>query len=155
MPAGMDSFIMLSSIAGAIGSATQANYAAGNTFQDALARHRVGLGEKATSLDLGIMIDDGVLAENEAVRKTFSSSGYFKEISRVQLYALLDIYCDSSLDVCPPRDSQIILGIESPATMKAKGEDWPIWMSWPSCSHLHTINDGIIDRTDNTQRSAD
>lgn len=31
---------------------------------DALARHRVACGEPAVSLDLGAMIDDGLLAEN-------------------------------------------------------------------------------------------
>lgn len=61
LPKGMDFFIMLSSIAGAIGSTTQANYAAGCSFQDALAHHRTGTGEKATTLNLGVMLDDGVL----------------------------------------------------------------------------------------------
>jgi len=60
----MDFFIMLSSIAGAIGSTTQANYAAGCSYQDALVHHRIGLGEKATTFNLGVMLDDGVLSKS-------------------------------------------------------------------------------------------
>jgi hypothetical protein len=44
LPRDMDFFILLSSVAGLVGNRGQANYAAGNTFQDALASHRVSLG---------------------------------------------------------------------------------------------------------------
>jgi hypothetical protein len=51
-------FILLSSITGVIGNTAQANYAAGNTFEDALAHHaRHHLGINATSVDVGLVID--------------------------------------------------------------------------------------------------
>ncbi|KAL2784619.1 hypothetical protein BJX66DRAFT_348187 [Aspergillus keveii] len=51
-------FILLSSITGVIGNTAQANYAAGNTFEDALAHHaRHHLGINATSVDVGFVID--------------------------------------------------------------------------------------------------
>jgi len=40
----LDFFVLLSSSGGVIGSFSQGNYCAGNTFQDAFARYRSGLG---------------------------------------------------------------------------------------------------------------
>lgn len=51
-------FILLSSITGIIGNTAQANYASGNTFEDALALHaRTHLGIRATSIDVGLVAD--------------------------------------------------------------------------------------------------
>lgn len=64
LPHDLDFFIMLSSTSGVIGNPGQANYAAGNTFQDALAHYRRRQGLKAVSLDIGAVRDVGYLAES-------------------------------------------------------------------------------------------
>jgi NAD(P)-dependent dehydrogenase (short-subunit alcohol dehydrogenase family) len=60
-------FILLSSITGVIGNAAQGNYAAGNTFEDALAQHaREHLNIPATSIDVGAVIDSTNFTANGA-----------------------------------------------------------------------------------------
>ncbi|KAF0329991.1 hypothetical protein GQ607_002758 [Colletotrichum asianum] len=59
----LDFFVLCSSVSGVVGNPGQAAYAAGNTYQDALAAYRRKRGLKAVAVDLGVMRDVGVLAE--------------------------------------------------------------------------------------------
>ena len=66
LPRDLDFHITLSSFTGIFGSRSQSNYAAGGAYQDALAHHRRAQGLKAVTVDLGIMRDVGVMAEQGA-----------------------------------------------------------------------------------------
>ena len=64
LPKDLDHFIMLSSATGVLGNRAQANYAAGNTFQDALAHFRRQQGLAATTIDVGAVLDVGYVADH-------------------------------------------------------------------------------------------
>lgn len=66
LPQDLDFFITLSSFAGIFGNRSQSNYAAAGAYQDALAYYRRSRGLKAVTIDLGIMRDVGVIAEQGA-----------------------------------------------------------------------------------------
>ncbi len=76
LPEDMDFFIMESSISGIIGNATQAAYAAGNTFLDAFAAYRHSLGMAATSIDLPAISDIGYLATNTELKDAMKRQGF-------------------------------------------------------------------------------
>jgi hypothetical protein len=109
LPENLDFFLLLSSASGIAGLHGQANYAAGNTYMDALAQHRVARGLRATSLDLGALIDDGLLAEDPDFLKRVLSYGALNGISRRYFNAILDYYLNPST----PVDAQAIIGLRT------------------------------------------
>jgi hypothetical protein len=144
LPTGMDFFIMLSSIAGAIGSTTQANYGAGCAFQDELSHYRVSIGERSTTLNLGMMLDDGVLTENEKARTLLMSTGYLTGITQSDLYTLLDHYCNPEAP-SSQLASQLLIGVDVPASLQMKSVHPPTFMRRPPLRHFYTIKHN--DRT--------
>jgi acyl carrier protein len=117
----LDFFIQLSSLAGIVGPAAQSNYAAGCTFQDALARHRIAIGQKAVSLDLGWMVDIGIIAENKAYERYRQDVDDMQKVKSEDLLAVLEIYCDPSLPILPLEKSQLLIGVTTPANRLSRG----------------------------------
>ncbi|KAL2871600.1 type I polyketide synthase [Aspergillus lucknowensis] len=140
LPRGLDFFIMLSSVVSIHGSAGQANYAAGGSYQDALARERVHRGEHAIVFNLGWMVSDGIIAESEFLTRAFQTAGLMMPIESSEYLALLDYYCDpAALDGTDPTACQIIVGLETPAGLAAKGADTPALLQRSTFRMLHAM----------------
>jgi acyl carrier protein len=88
LPQDLDFFVMLSSISGIIGNVSQANYAAANTFLDAMAEYRNCRGMAATTLDLGVITGVGHLAENRELAESMARQG-FHATDKAQLLLLM------------------------------------------------------------------
>ncbi|KAK6958415.1 hypothetical protein Daesc_001215 [Daldinia eschscholtzii] len=144
LPKGLDFFILLSSISGFIGSAGQTNYAAGNTYMDALAHYRHALGERATALDLGVILDHGVLAADEALRDRILAQGLLTGISFPELLALLDHCCDPESPPLP----QVAIGLAPASQIKAGGlHGHRAFLSLPFYKHI--FNNDAAGTTNN------
>ncbi|KAF8849554.1 type I polyketide synthase [Acephala macrosclerotiorum] len=106
----LDDFVMLSSAVGIVGNSSQANYAAGSSFLNALSQHRRSLGLPALSLDLGIINSVGYVAENAEVAKRLARMGH-DSISEDRMLALIELaIADSQQN---KRPSQIVTGLST------------------------------------------
>ncbi|EHA21280.1 hypothetical protein ASPNIDRAFT_118598 [Aspergillus niger ATCC 1015] len=139
LPRGMDFFVLMSSVSGIMGVVSDSGYAAGNTFEDGLARYRVGLGEKAVSLDLGLFLTAGYLKENPESREQFLANTVLDEIQESHLHALLDTYCDSTQGPISMQESQVVVGI-TPSRQKLETRKAE-WLDRPLFRHL-SLTDG-------------
>ncbi|KAF7949130.1 hypothetical protein EAE96_008299 [Botrytis aclada] len=136
LPPGLEFFILLSSVAGVLGSAGQANYAAGNTYLDSLARYRVSRGQKAIAFNLGVMLENGFLASKNALRERILANGVLSGIAPKQFFALLDKYCDPSLDVLPIDESQLMIGLASPAQILKRAPKYSPFPTLPFYQYI-------------------
>ncbi|KAG8164235.1 hypothetical protein KVR01_006153 [Diaporthe batatas] len=65
--ASLDFFLLMSSVSGSVGTATESNYCAANCFLDAFANWRRSQGKTAVSLGLGMISEVGYLHENPEI----------------------------------------------------------------------------------------
>lgn len=77
LPADLDFFILLSSMSGIIGNSGQANYCAGNAYEDAIARHRRSLGLAATTLNVGLVTDASHFNESATIEDYLKRYGHW------------------------------------------------------------------------------
>ncbi|KAL4911017.1 hypothetical protein BDW74DRAFT_172471 [Aspergillus multicolor] len=155
LPSGLDFFITYSSIVGGIGGTAAVNYAAACAYQDAFVHYRNGLGERATTLNLGVMLDDGVLRDNDAVRNALTASGYPIGISQKEMFALLEYHCDPSLEIPEtPLRSQVLVGLNTPRGLAAEGREIPVLLNRPLFSGTWSIVDSSVSPTTNAAEDA-
>ncbi|XXH03844.1 hypothetical protein Hte_010250 [Hypoxylon texense] len=140
LPPNLDFFVLLSSICGITGSRSLANYASGGTYEDALARYRVGLGQKAIALDMGPIMGVGVIAE-AAMSDTMSREGS-QGVTKMELLALMELACDPAQPLVQGKvgRSQLITGLGYAETLSPQRLQEIYWARKPMFSVLGQIS---------------
>ncbi|CAD6587369.1 MAG: hypothetical protein ASARMPREDX12_002825 [Alectoria sarmentosa] len=72
----LDFFVCFSSASAIVGAMAQANYSAANTYLDALMSHRRGLGLKGMTMNCGMIVGVGAVAEDVALERIMKRIGY-------------------------------------------------------------------------------
>ncbi|KAI0864757.1 hypothetical protein F4860DRAFT_528465 [Xylaria cubensis] len=140
-----DFFVMTSSISALLGNTGQANYSAANSALDALARQRRAIGRAASSLVLPMVLDVGVVADNDSIETSLVRKGLYgiDEHEMLRGFETAMLASRSSLE---PKDirsriadtSQVIMGMES-RELAASAVDESVGAFWHGDSRFcHT-----------------
>ncbi|KHN94261.1 polyketide synthase [Metarhizium album ARSEF 1941] len=133
-------FIFLASSAGVIGNRGQANYAAGNSFKDALAHHCRLRGVPAVSIDLGPVLGAGMLAGDDDMLDKLRAAGFYgirhDDFLTVVKHAItMDM--GHSGGTTP---AQVILGVGTGGLLRQNKPADPYWSRTALYSHLNLID---------------
>ncbi|KAL1869060.1 putative secondary metabolism biosynthetic enzyme [Paecilomyces lecythidis] len=92
----VDFFVMTSSIAGTVGTATESNYCAANAFLDAFARYRNKLGLPAISVGYGMISEVGYLHEHPEIEAFMKRRG-IHSINEDEVLQIMDLAITNQL----------------------------------------------------------
>jgi hypothetical protein len=115
----LDFFVCTSSTSGILGTPGQANYAAGNSFLDSLARHRVALGKRGASLVLPMVQGVGVVAENPEIEAALRRKGIYG-IDETHLLESFEAAMMTQTSAAPA--DHIIVGLDPSKLQKSLSE---------------------------------
>ncbi len=142
LPKDLDFFVLLSSSVGIAGSRGQGNYSAGNAYQDALAHYRRGKGLKACSIDVGMVLGVGFVAEQTTGDRVHENvkSWSFIGIREKEFLGLVQASITGESfkgGTVPP---QIITGLGTGGMLAQGAEKYPWWFNDAKFAHLMHVD---------------
>ncbi|KAF7555862.1 hypothetical protein G7046_g6445 [Stylonectria norvegica] len=132
-------FIFLASSAGVIGNRGQANYAAGNCFEDALARNYRLQGKHAVAIDLGPVLGAGMLAEDEEILDMLRASGFYG-IRHQDFLTMVKHAITMEISPDVPMPPQIIMGIGTGGLIQQNQPADPYWTRTALYTYLNLVD---------------
>ncbi|KAK6072395.1 polyketide synthase [Seiridium cupressi] len=142
LPQDLDFFVMLSSIAGIGGSRGQGNYAAGNTYQDALAHHRRSLGQKACTIDVGMILGVGFLASESTDDRVYENmnSWIMAGIREKEFLGILQAAIQGQSIIGSEVPPQVSTGLGTGGMWTHAGKEDPYYFRDAKFAHLARID---------------
>ncbi|KAL8911255.1 MAG: hypothetical protein Q9171_003553 [Xanthocarpia ochracea] len=143
----LDFFVMTSSISALLGNIGQSNYSAANSVLDSLALQRRTNSLAATSLVLPMVLDVGVVAENETIELSLARKGLYGidegEMLRGFELAMSPPPPSAHEKNSPTTESQIIMGMEARELARSMSSDSDAY--WYNDARFLHVRAAIID----------
>lgn len=142
LPKDMDFYVLLSSSAGIAGSPGQCNYSAGNAFQDALAHYRRSKGLAACSIDTGIVLGVGFLAEDTTDTRVHDNirSWRFLGSREPEFMGILGAAIRGECLAGDPMPPQLIMGLGTGGMLRQGNEKYPWWLNDAKFAHIAQVD---------------
>lgn len=120
----LDFFLLLSSMSGSLGTATEANYCSANAFLDAFAKYRRSIGLPAIAVGLGIISEVGYLHEHPEIEKLLLRKG-IQPINELETLQICDLALSTpAFSNWPGRDhfaeGHLLTGLETQGMVKIR-----------------------------------
>lgn len=110
--------MMTSSVAGSVGTATESNYTAANSFMDNFANYRRSHGRPGTSIGLGAISEVGYLHENPEIEAVLLRKG-ITPIKEDELLSIIDVTL-SRPNPLDPNEAHVLTGLETQGMKKLR-----------------------------------
>lgn len=134
----LEFFLMMSSVSGTIGTATESNYCAANSFLDAFAYYLRLQGQPAISIGLGMISEVGYLHENPEIEALLMRRG-IQPLNEAEFLQVVDLALtenkNSDQAQIKPWSSHILTGLEPLRARKHKSSHLPVY---PICCVLQS-----------------
>ncbi|KAL3497001.1 KR domain-containing protein [Aspergillus germanicus] len=140
----LDFFLLTSSVAGKVGTATEANYCAANNFLDAFAQYRRGLGLKAISLGLGMVSEVGYLHEHRDIGNLLLRKG-IRPLLEDEMFQIVDFALAQQLTPTSVHNrdalaqSLILMGLEDTGHGKSNSAEYTAFSQYVSDARLSVL----------------
>ena len=146
----LDFFLMTSSISAALGNPGQANYCAANSYLEALARYRRKHSLAGSTINLPMVLDVGVVAENQEIELSLNRKGMYGIDEREMLAAfeagMRQAPESGDLDI---GDTQIGMGLEPAYLAAAISSSDTTNVYWSNDARLSNIRATVDSLTTN------
>lgn len=144
----LDFFVSLSSLVATTGMPGQTNYCAANNFLDEFARFRHTLGLPATTIQLGMITEVGVVSQNDVARVSLERNGFYPipESEFLQLIASAFQTQEYQSDWASDRSAQslIVTGLE-PKRLRELMESKKVDTAWHHEPRFNRLMQSVED----------
>lgn len=114
----LEFFLMTSSVAGSVGTATESNYTAANSFMDNFTKYRRKQNLPATSIGLGAISEVGYLHENPEIEAILLRK-WITPIKEDELLSIIDIALSRPHGL-EPSEAHVLTGLETQGMKKLR-----------------------------------